>query len=117
MKDKLFQKAINWTQRKGFNDIKANTEDFDTPRVFTQNNGDETVVPDITGRMHGSRSYIEIVSKEADKQSLISKWKLFCKLTAGKGGKLYLLAARGHKTFAENIVKNYNLYNAKVVSI
>jgi len=117
MKDKIFQKAINWTQRKGFNEIKANTTDFDTPAAFNRQNGVDPVIPDITGELHGAKSYIEIVLKEEDQQFLISKWKLFSTMASRKGGKLYLLAAKGQKTFANKIVQEYGLHNAKVVSI
>ena len=65
----------------------------------------------------GAKSYIEIALKTDDKKAMISKWKLLGTLAARKGGKLYLLAARGHKSFAEKIVQNHNLTNTTVVSI
>ncbi len=117
MKDKLFEKAIAWAEKKGFKEIKANTEEFETPVAFKTLNEDKVIVPDITGRAMGYKSYIEIALKEENEQELISKWKLFCTMAARKGGKLYLLAARGHKTFAEKVVKDYNLQHVKVVSI
>ena len=65
----------------------------------------------------GTKSYIEIALKTDDMRATISKWKLFGTLAAQKGGKLYLLAARGHKSFAERIVQQHNLTNVTVVSI
>ena len=117
MKDKLYDKAIAWAKSKGFKQIKANVEDFETPATFARPGQEEPIVPDITGELYGRKSYIEIALKEDDKQPLISKWKLFCALAARKGGKLYLLASRGNKTFADRIVKTYNLHNAKVISL
>ena len=117
MKDKLFKKAIAWAEKKGFKEIKANTDEFETPSALKTLDEDIVIIPDITAKSLGNKSYIEIALKEDDKQQLISKWKLFCTLAARKGGKLYLLAARGHKTFADRIVKEYNLPHTKVVSI
>lgn len=117
MKEKLVTKAVTWAQQKGFQKIKANFEDFEQPRSFTQPGSDEVIIPDVTGEKLGKKSYIEIAIKEENKQAIVSKWKLFSTLAARKGGKLYLLAARGHKSFAENIVKNHNLQNATVISI
>ena len=117
MKDRLYDRALDWVSNKGFENIKANTEDYESPVAFSKSNDKSQVIPDITGKLHGSKSYIEIVSKEGDKQSLITKWKLLGAVAASKGGKLYLLAARGYKSFASEIVKNYNLQNAKVVNI
>lgn len=117
MKDEIFQKALKWTQSRGFSEIKANTPDYETPMAFSRQGGTGSIIPDITAKMHGAKSYIEIVLKEEDRQLLISKWKLLGTMASRKGGKLYLLAAKGQKTFADKIVKEYDLYNAKVVSI
>jgi hypothetical protein len=117
MKDKLYKKAIAWAKKRGFENIKANVEDLEQPRSFSRPGSDEVIIPDLTGTRTGNKSYIQIALKEDDKQEVISKWKLFGTLAARKGGKLYLLAARGHKSFTERIVDKYDLPNATVVSI
>jgi len=117
MKDKLYEKALAWAKSKGFKEIKANTADFERPATFARPGQEAPIVPDITGELYGRKSYIEIALKDDDKQTLISKWKLFCALSARKGGNLYLLASRGNKTFADGIVKAHNLHNAKVISL
>lgn len=117
MKNKSFDKAIDWVSKKGFKDIKANTETFEPPVPFTKPNEDDQVIPDITGRLNGTKCYMEIVSKDEDMQSLITKWKLLGAVASMKGGKLYLLSGRGYKAFADNIVKAHNLQNTHIVSI
>ncbi len=117
MKDKLFDKALNWVTSKGFKDIKANTEAYESPLAFSKSSEGDQVIPDITGRMHGSKSYVEIVTKEKDVQLLVTRWKLFGTVALRKGGKLYLITGKGYKTFADNIVKNYNLQNVQVVNV
>ena len=117
MKDKLFKKAIEWAEKKGFQKIKANVEDFESPRSFSLSSSDAVIAPDVTGVKMGRKSFIQIALKSDNKREVVSKWKLFCTLASRKGGKLYLLAGRGHKSFAENIVRDYNLTNATVVSI
>lgn len=118
MKDKLFKKAIEWAERKGFQKIKSShTEDLESPRTFSNSSSDTVIAPDVTGVKMGRKSFIQIVLKSDNKQDIISKWKLFGTLAGRKGGKLYLLAGRGHKSFAQSIVRDYNLTNATVVSI
>lgn len=117
MKDKLYKKALEWVNRKGFKEIRANTEDFEAPKGFSRPNEDTQIIPDITGRLNGSKSFIEIVTKDENKEDMITKWKLLSSVATARGGKVYLLAARGYKTFAMNIIKNYNLQNATVVSM
>ncbi len=68
-------------------------------------------MPDITGKLHGAKSYIEIVLKEEDRKSLISKLKLFCIMANRKGENFYLLVVKGQKIFADRIIKGYDLYN------
>lgn len=118
MKNKLFNKAIQWARRKGFKNIKANTDDYETPKTFTKPNKEVQIVPDLSGELRGKKYYVEIAVKEVDRQQqMVSKWKLLSTLASRKGGKLYLLAARGHKAFAQKIVDQYSLKNATVVSI
>ena len=116
MKSELYKKAITWAQSKGFTDIKANTDDFESPSPITRVGEEDPIQPDMTGVAQGKKSYIEIAMKDDDKRALISKWKLFCTLVAMKGGKVYLLAGRGNKAFVNRIVEDYNL-NATIVSI
>ena len=110
-----FEVAINWAKKRGFKMIKANTENYETPSQFTAKDG-VPVIPDLTGMQSSGKSYIEIATKAEDVQPLISKWKLLSTMAQVKGGKLYLLAPRGHKAFTEKIVNDYNL-EARVVSI
>jgi hypothetical protein len=117
MKEKLYSKAVQWAERKGFKKIRANVDEYETPQSFYKPSTDKTVIPDVTGVKMGTKSYIEIALKTDDKKAMVSKWKLFGTLAARKGGKLYLLASRGHKSFTEKIVQKHNLTNATVVSI
>ena len=46
---KLFEKAIDWAKKKGFSNIKANTEDYETPVKFARDGEeDQPFIPDIT---------------------------------------------------------------------
>lgn len=74
------------------------------------------MVPHITGLKTGGKSYIEVALKTDMVHDMVSKWKLLSLLAARKGGKLYLLTPRGHKRFAEELVKDYNV-NAEIKSI
>ncbi|HFA48400.1 MAG TPA: hypothetical protein ENJ95_05205 [Bacteroidetes bacterium] len=116
MEQEYFEKAIDWARKRGFSNIKANHEDYEVPAHFTKPGEDELVIPDITGLKTGGKSYIEIATKTDLIHDKISKWKLLSLLAARKGGKLFLLAPRGHKRFAEDIVKVHNL-NAEIKSI
>ena len=116
-KDKeLFDKAISWAKKKGFNDLKANAEDYEQPRAFNKTGEDEPFIPDITGITLGTKHYVEIAIKKPNERRVVSKWKLFSTLASMKGGKLYLLAPKGHKAYTDKLVEKYHV-DATVISI
>lgn len=116
MEKDYFEKALEWTKKRGFSNIKANHEDYETPAHFSKTGQEEPVIPDITGLKTGGKSYIEIATKTDMIHDKVSKWKLLSTLAARKGGKLFLLTPRGHKRFAEELVKDHNL-SAEIKSI
>ncbi len=108
------EKAIQWAKRKGMQDIKANIEEYETPSHFTQSGKEAPIIPDITGIQMGSKNYVEVALKTEDVTSTVSKYKLLATMAAMRGGSLYILAPKGHKSFADTVVKDYSL-NAKVI--
>lgn len=117
MQEDYFTLAIDWAKKRGFSNLKANHEDYDSPAHFSKPGEDDNpYVPDITGLRTGGKSYIEVALKTDNVSRKVSKWKLLSMLAARKGGKLFLLAPRGHKTFTETIVRDYNL-NAEIRSL
>lgn len=108
------EKAIMWAKRKGMQNIKANVEEYETPSHFTKSGIDDPIVPDITGIQMGNKNYVEVALKTTDTTDAISKYKLLATMAAMKGGSLYLLAPKGHKSYADTIVKVHAL-NAKVI--
>ena len=109
-----FERALMWAKSKGLQKIKANTEDYETPTQFTKSGDDQPFIPDITGLQMGTKNYVEVATKSDDVERKVSKWKLLSTIAGMKGGSLYLLAPKGHKAFADNVVKNHSL-NAKVI--
>ncbi len=109
MSDKLYNKAITWASDRGFSNIKANFGDYERPTPYSRPKEDKPYIPDITGRKSGAKCYIEIANKEEDQKRSISKWKLLSTLAKLKGGKFFLLAPRGHKAYAERMLKKYRL--------
>ena len=108
-KKKFINEVADWVKKKGYKRIRANNESYETPIEYTSTEKDKTYTPDVTGILRGRKSYFEIALKTDNKQRRITKWKLLSTLAKLKGGKLFLLAPRGHKAFAQRIIKKYNL--------
>lgn len=115
MAKEYLKNAIDWAKKNGISGIKANCEGFEHPSQFTESNGERSYIPDVTGSILGNKYYVEIATKTDNEQTSLSKWKLLSTLAKIQGGKLFLLAPKGHKAFAERILKNYNLHNAQLI--
>lgn len=111
MKAKSFvQKAARWAEKKGFKSIKASCESYETPKQFIRKGDeDDTITPHVTAMRNGRKNYIEVATKTEDVQAKVSKWKLLSALARRTGGKLFLLAPRGHKAFTERLIERHLL--------
>ncbi len=110
----LIKRAVEWAKQKGFKKLKANCDDFETPVQYVSTDKEDTFTPDITGVQRVGKSYIEVALKQDNVKRIVTKWKLLSTLANIKGGKFILLAPRGHKSFAENIVRQHQL-SAQIV--
>ena len=110
-----FPDAIDWAKTLRLSDLKANFEGFEVPRTFQLADEDISFIPDITGRRLAKKYYVEIAMKSENTNSMVSKWKLLSTIASMKGGKLYLLAPRGHKAFVQSLLDRYQLPNAELV--
>lgn len=98
--------VIAWAEAHGFEDIRANLpddDDFETPIGYERQQDEEAFVPDVTGKTFGDKSYFEVILKTNKTRRLISKLKLISVLASRRGGKLYLMAPRGHYQFAKDL--------------
>lgn len=110
----LIEKATQWAERKGFAKIKSQIDGYEDPKSFTQSSADKSMSPHVSGLSGASKHYVEVATKTDNVTQLVSKWKLLSHLAGRTGGKLHLLAPRGHKRFVENLCDKY-LLNAKLV--
>lgn len=113
---KHFEKALKWVEKNGFSQVKANYESYECPSRFSRQGDTEPIIPDITAIKTGGKNYIEIALKSEDVANKVSKWKLLSTMASRKGGKLILLAPKGHKSFTRQLTEDYFI-PATVVSI
>lgn len=116
LKTATLEKVVQWMKSKGYGKIKAKIEGFEEPSAFTRSETDRSFIPDATAIRRNRKNYFEVAVKDDDTKRLVRKWKLLSTLATMKSGKFFLFAPRGHKAFAQRIVKDRNL-NAEVVSI
>ena len=116
-KSSFMEKAVAWVENRTNGEIKANFEGYEKPIAFTSKTSDKEIRPDFSFvSKGGARHYTEIVVKQDDSKNLVTRWKLLSTMAKMKNGKLFLLAPRGHKMFAQRIIDDYSI-NASIQSI
>lgn len=102
-------KALEWAKKSGYDNIKANLEDYETPSQYQRAQDEVTFTPDLTGLKGGRKCYFEIVMKDLEENSGTSKLRLLSELAKIKGGELFVLAPTGHMRFAKELVESHNI--------
>ncbi|MFD2933142.1 hypothetical protein [Spirosoma flavum] len=117
-KEAYITKVVEWVRVRGYNDIRANTEGYQTPISYGRQQDSEQFIPDVTGKQFDQESYFEVILKTnaADASHLLSKLKLLSQLAAVKGGKLFLMSPRGHRSFAKEVLVETNIV-AEVINL
>jgi len=109
-KSKLFPDAIEWVNKKSTETINVNFEGYETPKSFKNSATQEEVIPDMLfiNKM-GHKHFVEIALKTDNERNLATRWKLLSLMASMKKGKLHLLAPKGHKMFAQKVVKKNDI--------
>ncbi|WP_224997302.1 hypothetical protein [Cesiribacter sp. SM1] len=108
----LAEQVINYAQRSGYEDIKADFEGYNSPASLKMLKEGITLTPDFTARRGSSKHYFELVVKNPDEDqqsTLISKWKALEVFAKMKGGSLNLFVPRGSYKFAAELVQEHSI--------
>jgi hypothetical protein len=107
---KYLKQAVQLLEKKGYQDIKAELPDYESPTSFTEKSSDKSFTPHLTGRKDESKDYFQVV--EGDKkniQDVVSKWKLFANLAKIKNGQFYLLVPYGRKKYTMQLINDHGI--------
>lgn len=103
------EQVVNYAERSGYEDIRADFEGYDSPASITMINEEIKLTPDFTAKRGNSKFYFELVVKnsdEDDQSKLISKWKALEQIAKMKGGHLRLFIPRGSYKFAQDLIQD-----------
>lgn len=113
-KQEYYPVMVKWVESNGFERIRANIKGFEKPIAYEKQSDSDKFTPDATGYLMFEKSYFEIVLKTDDTERLATKLKLMSLLAAQRGGKLYVIAPKGHYLFGRKILKENNIYGTVV---
>ena len=107
--DEALNKALDIVKAKGFDDIKADCEGYETPAAFQQQESETSYTPDITATKNDRKFYFEIAKKTDEQDKLISKWKLLSMMSKIKNGSFHILVPYGQMKFTRELVTAHNI--------
>lgn len=108
----LAEKIINYAERSGYEDIKADFAGYDSPASLTMVNKDVSLTPDFSAKRGEKKFYFELALKnenDEERRKLVSKWKALESVAKMKGGDLRLFVPHGSYKYITELIQNHGI--------
>ena len=107
----FLKESILYLENKGFDNIKADVEGYETPKSYLKKGRgtDVSITPDIVAEKAGRKHYFEIGLKSEEPTLLKSKWRFLDVLTRMKDDRFKVITRRGHYKFTQDMLDDLNL--------
>ncbi len=105
----FLSQTIQYLQNRGFENIKADMEGFETPKSYLKKGSDVSITPDIVAERDGERHIFEISLKSKKPRLLKSKWLFLDVLSKMKQYRFKIVTTRGHYKFTDETLSSINL--------
>lgn len=107
--DEVLKESVVYLENKGFENIKADIEGYETPKSYNKKGSDISITPDIVAERAGIKHYFE-VSLKSDKTNLLkSKWRFLDVLTRMRNERFKIITRRGHYKFTNEMLDHLNM--------
>ncbi|WP_203255874.1 hypothetical protein [Hyunsoonleella ulvae] len=113
----VIEESINYLENRGFENLKANIDAYESPKSYTKKGSDITITPDIVAVKEGKKYFFYISSKSEKPRLLKSKWLLLNTLFNLKSARFKLITTRGHIQFSKHMIEDLNLTNKNLIKI
>lgn len=118
LENKAFlEKSIQHLETKGYENIKADTEGYETPKTYLRKGSNSKITPDIVAEKNGRRHFFDISLKSSNETLLKSKWLFLETLSKIKSGSFRLITTHGHYKFTDNMLSDIHLENKTPIKI
>lgn len=114
--NELLSSVIERVKKQGYDNIKADLGDYESPYQLIGQTKDVNFTPDVTATKNDGKAYFEISTKVDNPNDLINKWKLLETLASMKKGKFQIFVPHGHMKFTQELVRDNNI-NAQVIKL
>lgn len=108
-KSKLIEEAIARLVEMGHEQIKADTNEWESPAKMINRSSGIEFTPDITAKFRGAKVYAEVAHKTDDERNLITKWRLLETVAKMKEGAFKIFVPRGHMKYTRDLLSRHNM--------
>lgn len=113
----ILNDSVDYLEKRGFENIKADTDGYETPKSYLKKGSDISITPDIVAEKEGRTHYFDISLKSEKPKLLKSKWLFLNTLSVLKSRPFRLITTRGHFKFTNEMLDDINLYDKKLIKI
>lgn len=113
----ILEKSINYLEAKGFEHIKADVDEHESPKSYIRKKSGNKVTPDIVAMKNGRKYFFEISLKSEKRKLLKSKWLFIDTLSRMNSNRFRIITTRGHYKFTDDMLQDINLTNKTPIKI
>ncbi|TNJ44689.1 hypothetical protein KFZ70_01530 [Tamlana fucoidanivorans] len=113
----VLEDSINYLQNRGYKNIKADMDGYESPKSYTKKGTNISITPDIVAIKEGRKHIFDISLKSEKPQLLKSKWLFLNTLSRLKSHHFKLITKKGHYKFTEDMLEDVNLSNKNLIKI
>lgn len=101
--------SVHYLENKGFENIKADIDGFETPKSYLKKDSGIRITPNIVAERAGIKHYFEVSLKSQPTTILKSKWRFLEVLTQMRNERFRIITRRGHYKFTNEMLDDLNL--------
>lgn len=109
--------AIQYLKNLGYNNIKADTTGYETPKSYLKKGSEISITPDIVAEKEGRKHLFDLSLKSEKPKLLKSKWLFLNTLSQLKSFHFRLITTKGHYKFTTETVEAIHLDTVKLLKI
>lgn len=113
----ILNDSVEYLKQHGYENIKADSEGYETPKSYIKVGSDVTITPDIVAEKEGQKHFFELSLKSSKPNLLKSKWVFLNTLSNMKSHHFRLITTRGHFKFTNEMLDDINLTDKKPIKI
>lgn len=105
----FLKESVTYLKNRGFENIKADVEGYETPKSYIKKDNDVTITPDIVAERAGIKHYFELSLKSKKPRLLKSKWRFLDVMTRMRNQRFKIITRKGHYKFTNEMLDDLNL--------